>query len=214
MLLVASMAWSGFNFLDGVSLKQQALDAEQKANFYQERYAMARQDLPPTAVEPRDIETAVNIVKTLRHYKSNPTPMLEVISGALDAAPAARLDRIVWHVAVDPNSTGERGHRQREVEEDKLIERDERYSHYQIAVLHGHLPAFSGDYRGAIAEADGIAARLAAHPDVRHAEVVEYPLDVNSDASLTGTATDGDTNKVAVFAVKVVLGVNDGRKQS
>ena len=214
MLLVASIAWSGFNFLDGVSLKQQALDAQQKANFYQERYAMARRDLPPTAVEPLDIQTAVDIVATLRHYKSDPVPMLEIIGAALAAAPAVRLDRIEWHAAVDPNSTGERGNRRRDVDDKNLIERDPRYSHYHIAVFRGHLPAFVGDFRAAIAEADAIAARLAENPHVRRAEVVEYPLDVTPDGSLAGSASAEDTDHEARFAVKIVLGVIDDRKQS
>jgi hypothetical protein len=214
MLLVASMAWSGFNFLDGLSLKQQAVDAQQKANFYQERYAMARRDLPPTPVEPLDIQNAVDIVATLRHYKSGPVPMLEVIGEALETAPSVRLDRIEWHAAVDPNSTGERNNRQREVADTKLIERDPRYSHYHIAVFRGHLPAFAGDFRAAIAEADGIAARLAEHPHVRRAEVVEYPLDVTPGANLAGSASNEGSEDEARFAVKIVLGVIDDRKQS
>lgn len=214
LLLVASMAWSGFNFLDGLSLKQQAVDAQQKANFYQERYAMARRDLPPTPVEPLDIQTAVDIVATLRHYKSDPVPMLEVIGKALDAAPSVRLDRIDWHAAVNPNSTGERGNRRRDVPDTDLIERDPRYSHYHIAVFRAHLPGFSGDFRGAIAAADDIAARLTGQPNVRHAEVVEYPLDITPDANLAGSATAEATDDEARFAVKIVLGVPDGRKQS
>ena len=214
MLLVASMAWSGFNFLDGVSLKQQAMDAQQKANFYQERYAMARQDLPPTPIEPLDIQTAVDIVATLRHYKSDPVPMLGVIGEALEAAPTVRLDRIEWHASVDPNSTGERGNHQPEVADTNRIERDPRYSHYHIAVFRAHLPAFAGDFRAAIAEADNIAARLAEHPHVRRAEVVEYPLDVTPGANLAGSASAQDTDNEARFAIKIVLGVIDDRKQS
>ena len=140
--------------------------------------------------------------------------MLEVIGEALEAAPTVRLDRIEWHASVDPNSSGERGNHQRDVDDTNLIERDPRYSHYHIAVFRGHLPAFAGDFRAAIAEADAIAARLAAHPDVRRAEVVEYPLDVTSGANLAGSASAQDTDKDARFAVKIVLGVIDGREQS
>ena len=81
-------------------------------------------------------------------------------------------------------------------------------------MFRGHLPAFVGDFRAAIAEADGIAARLAEHPHVRRAEVVEYPLDVTPDGSLAGSASAGDTDHEARFAVKIVLGVIDDRKQS
>ena len=42
MLLLGSAGWSGFNFIEGVIFKEQALDAEQKAAFYRERFEMAR----------------------------------------------------------------------------------------------------------------------------------------------------------------------------
>lgn len=207
LLLVGSLGWSGFNFLDGVSLKQQALDAEQKANFYQARYSIARQDLPPTPVEPRDIKTAVDVVETLRRYKGDPTPILEVISDVLDASPGVRLDQAEWFSAVDPNSSGKRDSRQRKVVEGRLIERDGKYSHYHIAVLKGHLRSFSGDYRAAIAQADDLVAGLAAQADVKWAEVLEYPLDVAPDTNLSGSASDAAATPEARFALKVVLGI-------
>jgi hypothetical protein len=214
LLLLGSMGWSGFNFLDAASLKQQALDAEQKANFYQDRYAMARQDLPPTPVEPRDIETAVDIVETLRRYKSDPSPMLEVISGVLETSPAVRLDQIEWYAAVDPNSAGAGDSRRTRVVEGDLIERNPKYSHYHIAVFKGHLQSFSGDYRAAIEQADALADGLAGHPHVQRAEVLQYPLDVTSDANLSGTATEPeDAKREARFALKVVLGIGN-EKQS
>lgn len=214
LLLVASMAWSGFNFLDGVSLKQQALDAQQKANFYQDRYAMARRDLPPTPVEPRDIQAAVDIVTKLRHYKSDPLPVLEIVSAAIDTDSAVQLDRIEWFADLDPNSSGETGNRRREIPSDERIERDPQYSHYHIAIVRGHLDRFEGNYRSAIELADAIAGRIAAHPDVRRATVIEYPLDVTSDANLSGNATEVKTSTQARFALKVVLGVSSGAKQS
>ncbi len=214
VLLVASMGWSGFNFLDGVSLKQQALDAEQKANFYQARYTMARGNLPPTPVEPRDIKTAVDLVETLRHYKSDPAPIFELISSVLEALPSVRLDHVKWYFAVDPNATDASNSRKKRVTEGVLIARDPKYSHYHIAVFKGHLEAFSGDYRAAIAQADELAAELARHPDIQAVEVLEYPLNVTSEANLSGTATKAAAVSEAKFAVKVVLGLPYGTKQS
>ena len=207
LLLLGSMGWSGLNFLDGVSLKREALDAQQKADFYHDRYSMARRDLPPTPIEPRDIKTAVDIVQTLRHYKSGPSPMLEVISGALETAPKIRLDAIEWYFAVDPNSTGNDDPRRTRDADGVQIERDAKYSHYHIAEFNAHLPAFSGDFRGAITQTDEFAAELARNPDVRHVEVTKYPLDVTPDGSLSGTATEASEIPEANFTIKVVLGV-------
>jgi len=220
LLLIGSMGWSGFNFLDGMSHKQQAMDALQKANFYQTRYSMAHGDLPPTPVEPRDIKTAVDIVETLGHYKSDPSPMLEVISRALGVSPDIRLDQIEWYAAVDPNSDGELDSRRHKVVEGDRIERDPKYTHYHIAKFKGHLQSFNGDYRAAIEQADKIVADLTRQPHIMHAEVVQYPLDVTSGANLSGNATASSTEADARFTVKVILGIlkpgvaGDGTEQS
>ena len=213
-LLSISIAWSGFNFLDAVSLKRQALDAEQKANFYQARYSVARQDLPPTPVEPTDIKTAVDIVETLRHHKAGPIPMLELISAALDSLPNVRLDQIEWYSTVDPNATSNGETRRTEIADDDPIERDQKYSHYHIAVFRGHLQSFSGDYRAAIDQADELIGELARHPDVKRAKVLEYPLDVTSHTSLTGTATAPTSKPEARLVVKVVLGIMAAQRSS
>ncbi len=175
---------------------------------------MARKNLPPTPVEPRDIKTAVDLVDALRHYKSDPAPVLEVISGALEKSPSVRLDRVEWYFAVDPNDTGEIGPRKKNRIEGTPIERDPKYSHYHIAVFKGHLPAFSGDYRAAIRQADEIAAELARHPDVKQARVLEYPLNITSEVNLSGTATEGSERSEARFAVKVVLGIMEPQPNS
>ncbi|MFT5414025.1 MAG: hypothetical protein ACI915_000333, partial [Gammaproteobacteria bacterium] len=143
LLLLFSMGWSAFNFLDGVSLKQQAIDAQQKANFYQERYGIARQDLPPTPVDPRDIQTAVDIVDSLRRHKADPSPLLEIVSMALEASPSIQLDEFKWYAAVDPNFDGERKKRRRKEAQGPQIKLNTKYSHYHIAVFTGHLATFS-----------------------------------------------------------------------
>lgn len=214
LLLLVSMGWSGLNFLEGVSLKQQAVDAQQKANFYQDRYGMARQDLPPTPVEPRDIQTAVNIVRKLRHHKDDPSLVFELVSDTLQASPSVLLDSIDWHAAVDPNSTGERTKRRRKIDPNKEIKRDAKYSHYHIATFTSHLANFSGDFRHAIAQADAVASGLAEHPDVQFVEVTKYPLDVTSAADLAGKSSDGTKAPEAKFSVKIVLGISSGTNQS
>ncbi len=214
LLLLGSMGLSGFNFLDAVSLKQQALDAEQKANFYQDRYAMARQDLPPTPVEPHDIKTAVDIVDTLRHYKSSPLPLLKVIGGALEETPKVRLDAIDWYFAVDPNASGELNSRRKQSVEGEQIERDPKYSHYHIAVFRAHLQQFTGDFRGAIRQADELVKRLEQQPDVKHVKVTKYPLDVTPDASMSGTATEATASDDARFTVRIVLGVTQAQAKT
>lgn len=214
LFLMASIGLSVFNFLDGLSLKQQAVDARQKAGFYEERFQIARGDLPPTPVEPRDIKTAVDIVDTLYHYKSDPAPVLAVISAALESSPTVRLDRIEWHFAVDPNVIDPGDARRKDALEGDKIEIDPKYSHYHVAVFNAHLSGFLGDYRAAIAQTDELVAGLADYPDVKHVEVLAYPLDLTSEANLSGTATKPSDGAQARFVVKVVMGVGNVAEQS
>ncbi|MGE0485211.1 MAG: hypothetical protein AB7Q81_13805 [Gammaproteobacteria bacterium] len=210
ILLLASAGWSGFNFIEGVILKEQALDAAQKAEFYRERFDMARAKLPATPVEPREIKTAVDAVAALRAHKATPNAMLAVISSVLDREPTVRLDAIEWRsgdataVAVTPPPAPEAGV---ELAQPPI-------ELYQVAELDAHLAPFDGDYRAAIALVDRFADALAARPLVTTVEVLQYPLDVRSDASVSGSATRGHAQAAATFRLKLVMGVNDGNQES
>lgn len=200
IMLLGGAGFSGFNFIEGVILKEQALDAAQKANFYQERFELARAKLPATPVEPREIKAAVDIVAAVQRRRSTPAPLLTVISTVLDARPDIRLETIAWHSKVAPAATVEPGTAPPAL-------------HEQTAELAGQLAPFDGDYRAAIARVDDFAAALAARPGVRTVEVLYYPLDVRSDASVSGSATAPRDRLVANFKVRVTLGVGDGAQE-
>ncbi len=211
MLLLASAGWSGFSFIEGVLLKQQSLDAAQKAEFYQQRFEMARSKLPATPVEPREIKTAVDAIQALRSYKSSPEPMLQLLGDALDHNQAVQLDAVSWSTEVtlddeaDDSGAG--------IGLDGLPIAS-NYAYFQIAELNGHLARFSGDYRGAIDIIDRLAGELEKRPNVESVEVLQYPLDVRSDASVSGSTTINEDRAVAAFRLKLVLGVSDGSQES
>ncbi|MCA8967307.1 MAG: hypothetical protein KDC48_20670, partial [Planctomycetes bacterium] len=85
---------------------------------------------------------------------------------------------------------------------------------YQVAELDAHLAPFDGDYRQAIALVDRFAAALSTRPEVTEVEVLQYPLDVRSDASVSGSATAGQGQAAANFRLKLVMGVNNGSQES
>ncbi|MEM7465346.1 MAG: hypothetical protein AAF387_00510, partial [Pseudomonadota bacterium] len=197
-----------------VSLKQQALDAAEKADFYQVRYEAAREGLPPTPVEPHEIKTAVDAVGKLRHYKSSPLALMLALSKPLGAYPQTQLDRIQWRSSLDPSDSVEIQDRRRREENVTTIEKSALYSHYNIAVIDAHLIDFNGNYREAIDLVESFADRLRDQPNVHAIEIVNYPLDVESGASLAGLATDGNESPEAFFSLKVVLGIPDGGKET
>ena len=209
LLVLGGSGWSGINFIEGVNFKQQAIDASQKASFYQQRYEIARGKLPATPVEPNEIKTAVDAVATLRQYKTDPATLLGLVGAVLDRATQVTLDELAWQATANPDAgatpSGDG------VAEPAVTNNASGGNYYQVARLSAHLEPFDGDYRNAIAIVDGLAAELEAQPHVKAVKVVQYPIDVRSESSVAGTATAGGASGAADFKVQVVLGVRDGK---
>jgi hypothetical protein len=210
LLVLGSAVWSGFNFIEGVSLKQQALDAEQKADFYQARYDMARQSLPPTPVEPRDVQIAVDIADTLTRYKANPLALLQTVSNALDRFPAVRLEQIEWMASMNPAATLGEEAAADSAAEAPIMPAAATYAYYQIGVVEARLDGFDGDYRQALAEVNRFAETLRAEKSVERVSILSQPLDLSSSVDLQGSATAGSKEGDAAFRIKLVMGVSHG----
>ncbi len=208
LMVLGSGGWSGINFIEGVNFKQQALDATQKTRFYGQRYDLARAKLPPTPVEPEQIKTAVDAVATLRQYKPDPDSLLTLLGGVLDRVPQVTLDELAWSAAADPeadvmptpNHPGEH----------KALQASNG-QYYQIAELSAHIEPFEGDFRKAIAVVDELAEQFKAQAKVRSVKVLQYPLDVRPEASLSGSATAAGARVVPAFKIKLVVGARDGQ---
>jgi len=209
VLLLASTAYSTLSFVEALGMKQQALDAAQKAEFYRDRFELARRGLPPTPVEPGDIKQAVDAVAALSARRATPLPWLAALGAELARAPAIRLDEVQWTVAADPNlvpgaKTGA------EVPPEAYIAPDAKFAQYEIGIVHGEVTPFEGDWRAAIARIDALAAALRAHPRAVRVDVITYPLDLESSSKVSGAASATPATQAARFALKLVLGLPDG----
>ena len=211
MLVLVSGGWSGINFIEGVNFKQQALDATQKARFYSQRYEIARAKLPSTPVDAEQIKTAVDAVASLRDYKADPAPLLALFGSVLDSAPQIRLDGLLWISSADSQSDVAPAAAS---SSDELPLRASAGEYYQIAELSAHLEPFDGDFRKAIAVVDGLAEELKAQSRVHSVKVLQYPLDVRPEASVSGSATSAGAHVVPAFKIRVVLGERDGQQSS
>lgn len=207
LLLVGSTLFSAFEFVDGLGLKQRALDAAQKAGFYQERFELARRNLPPTPVEPADIGQAVDVVAALEARRSTPQAWLAVLGEALARAPSIRLDAVQWMVDVDPNALPGVD---RPPPPTSPIAREPAYVQYEIGVFDGEVTPFEGDYRAALADIDALAGALRAAPGIVRVEVLAYPLNLDPGASVTGGGAANAARREARFRMKLVRGVPDG----
>lgn len=204
-LLLGGAGWSGYNFINGISLKHQSIEAGQKAAFYQSRYEIAKKDLPPTAVEPAEIKTAIDIVDTLLERKTTPFLMMNKISRILSRYPNLQIDGIDWVVDADPN-TNPYGNNDLDEDTDSIEKGD--YLYYQIATIKGHIAPFDGNYRTALGMVKRFANSIRAENNVHFVRIDSLPLDISPNARLTGETRENE-NREAVFALSVILGVNN-----
>ncbi len=208
-MILIGMLWGGFNFIGGLTYKQQGVNAQKKTEFYNTRYELARERLPQTVVSPADLQVVVGIANTLKEYKLTPLNMLKLIGRGMDRFPSIELDEIVWTASADPNmkfddiGTGSTNQAALGVSD---VNKAEGYQYYQIASIKGHLSSFDGNYREALSIIDQFAQTLRNIPLVHDVSIMSLPLDISSDVSLQGTANAGPGK--ADFSVRIVLGVS------
>lgn len=210
LLLVGSAGWSALRFVEAVGLKQQALDAAQKSAFYQERFALARRGLPPTAVDATAIETAVTVAGALANAKASPLPAWRLLGAALAGSPAVTVDKLTWYRTFDPNLNPAAP---QEAPPANPLAKSPAYLYYTVTDLEAHLGDFDGDYRGAIATIEKLAKDLRAAPHVHAVEITRYPLDLRPDASVAGSASATVAGAPAAFTLRVVLGVPHAQQE-
>jgi hypothetical protein len=207
---LGSFLWSGFNFMEGLYLKEQSSEAEQKTNFYQARLSIGQQRLKTTPVDPFDIKTAVEMVDTLSKYKATPLDMMRTISRSLDRFENLHLAEIQWIASTDPSSAigGVSDAQEAASTSGKFSETEALYRYYQIALVKGYIKPFNGNYREAIATLDRFAQSLRSQAAVREVNIVTLPLNIGPGTSLQGSADEQPTGE-AEFVLKVVLGIGN-----
>jgi len=201
-LLVVGSGWSGLRFVQGVLAADGARALDRQAAFYQRRYEVARQQMPATEVEPEELRIAVEAVRQLERHRATPREMMLALSAGLADEPRLRIEEIDWAAANRPDAAvgrsggGAEDGRQSPAEDGAL---------YQVAAVRGRIDPFDGDYRGAIDAVNGFADRLSGVDGVSAVQVLRLPLDLSSQASLSGrTEAPG---RIAEFELRLGLRV-------
>ncbi len=208
--LLSGLAWGGLDFISALDLKQRSNAAITKTQFYSARYDMARERLPKTPVDSGDIQLAVDLVETLRQYKSSPREMLVLLGGKLQQHPQVQLDSLEWVASTNSAASLEDGGKKANNSPTpkkgmEPAKPETSYRFYQIALIKAHLAPFDGDFRAAIVAIGALADALREAPGVHEVQVLELPLDVSSQGNLQGSAQA--TRAEAIFTMKIVLGI-------
>jgi hypothetical protein len=81
----------------------------------------------------------------------------------------------------------------------------------ESALIDGEIRPFRGDYRGAIATINGMAARMAREPDVAEVQVVKLPLNVNPALSLSGNTAEAAEQQAGTAEFKLLVVMKPSR---
>jgi len=205
IVLLGSFSWSGYTILDGLTLKQQTINAKAKTDFYSERYKMAQERLPNIPVEPDKLKTAVQAVREMSKYRATPQPMMNAVSDVLKQYPGLQIKSMQWFTSTDPNSDLNASSAYSEDTAD--IRKNDRYIYYQIAKIDGFLSSFNGNYRAAIDVVNRFAEDLRLASSIHHVRILSLPLNVSPESRLEGS------NELVVdeatFSLRIVLGVSN-----
>ena len=205
VLVVVSLFVSATKVIETVMASSETVSAKEQTAFYNERYEIARKRMPKTPAEPQDIKSAVEMAQKLRAYKTTPRAMAVTLSEGLAEYPQLKLDEIKWLASTDPEKPiDKRGRRANVRQGTTSLGGDPNESRlYQLALIKGRVAPFNGDYRAALALVKGFVATLLGLPEVEAVHVLQQPLDVRSDAALSGDTT-GDVGD-APFELRVVI---------
>lgn len=204
-LILFSLAYSGLNFMGGLTYKQESEASKNKADFYQVRYDLARERLPKTPVEPAQIKVAVDAVATLEEYKATPFDMLSYLGKGLEQYPKIKLDDFDWSVSLDPNN-GTAVEERNNILPTGITNESAQVKYYQISNLNAHIEPFDGNYREAIAMVNEFAKTLRGFDETYLVSIESFPLDISSKSTLQGNAQAA--GKAALFSLRAVIGVN------
>ena len=191
--------------MGGLIYKQQGEDSRSKADFYQARYDLAKERLPKTPVDSYKIKVAVDAIDAINDYKATPYEMLSVLGNTLEQFPDIKLDKLDWSFSIDPN-------KDLTSSEDSVVQvntgtdNEEPIKYFQVSDIDAHIEPFDGNYREAIAMVNKFAETLRENSEIYNVIVESMPLDISSTATLQGNTEMAD--KVAIFSLKLVLGVN------
>lgn len=210
-LILFGIVWGGINMFEGFSYEHQQKIYAGKVAFYNARYAVAKQQIPVSSIEPTDLKIAVDAKNLLAKYKTDPTHIFKLISQSLNDFPEMQISRIQWVTNRDPNykigsagliNNNEEGI-QNVLDSNNKIDTESDYIFYQIAIFNAYLEDNNNNHRKTLKTIDEFSESMRKMESVLDVSVITLPLDISSQASLHGSAKGN--NSESKFSIRVVL---------
>jgi hypothetical protein len=222
LALLASITYSGFQFIESVLIKREANGFEAQAGFYEERYNLGRTGLlasygkaglKKVVAQPFELRQAVQLVETLKLYKADPLVLMVRLSEGLARHERIQIERMDWAVSLDPNAeVAEGGGIKPKPKNFRAIPTsspvaNEKGAYFQLALIAGRIDPFDGDYRDALERVNRFAAALNELDQVHDVRLTRLPFDASSRRRLSGSAVQSKLREQANFELNLVVKV-------
>jgi len=206
---------AGSNSLEAMQNYLQYRQMAVEAQATQAQYRIVIRSMPPTAASPQNMKAAVEIEQMISRNAPTPTPLLAIVSQALDALPQIRIDQLQWQVAEKPETALAPANLQPPAGTPlpqpaasgaELAPSAHLFGipqkPYQILLIDGEVMPFRNDYRTALESVRSLAAELGKNKHLR-VEVTRQPLDIRPVSTLEGKAGFDPADAKALFSLKL-----------
>jgi hypothetical protein len=212
LLLLTTMGYSGFQFVQSLLTEREASSFAGQAMFYEDRYRVGKARLPEVPADASEIKQAVELVDALRKYKSDPLQAMVLLSEVLSDFDTIAIDRLSWAASVDPDAvvSGSSGVTPKAVDfrtSRGVVKPLEKNVNYHLARVAGHIAPFTGDYRVALDTVNRFARALDRLQQVTSVKLTRLPFDASSRRRLRGTASRSKQREEARFELRIAVRV-------
>jgi hypothetical protein len=209
-LAAAALLWTAINLSVMTALRWDTEDAARQTALLSTQYLEATRQFPQAPASAENLQKAVEIAQRLRESTHTPQRVMALVGRALEANPTVVIREFGWkygtaNIEVEGGSAGELAAPAPAAPSMAGSARKES------ALIDGEIRPFRGDYRGAIATINGMAARMAQEPDVAEVQVVKLPLNVNPALSLSGNTTEATEQQAGTAEFKLLVVMKPSR---
>lgn len=207
-VLLAAGAVSAFHAYRQWSWEAEARELRQQTLREQDNYRAVTAQFPAAPASAEALKQAVDAARRLRDDARTPDAFMAALSRALDNSPEVTVRRLRWS---RDGKTGEMAEAVAKLGDGPSTGlrtglAGENWDGVQYGWVEAEIRPFRGDFRAALSSINGFVERLAKDPVIRQAKVAQLPLDISSDASLSGNTRDiAGTSSGANFKVAVLL---------
>jgi hypothetical protein len=191
-VLLVALAWSGLNVLDAMNAREETARKRSETLHFQKLYQEVTAQFPETPTSTDNLRNAIVIADHLKQTVRTPEAMLAVVGRALDGVPQIQLSSIEWRY--DSGAADAAG--AASMPAAPLV---------QSGTIRGEVSPFTGDYKGAMAQINDFATRLAADAKVARVQAVTLPFNASSESGMSGNTNAPAGSSAAQFEFNVTF---------